>query len=211
MNNSADIQTANTMLPGGPGSSESELVRRLRQGDERAYEMLVREHGARMLAVAKRLLPCPQDSADAVQEAFVSAFQSIHSFAGNSSLSTWLHRVTVNACLMMIRSRSRKSAMSIEEMLPQFDQSGHHARPVSRWDEGFARLESEETRAQVRACIDRIPEPYRTVLMLRDIEELNTEETAGIIGTTTGNVKTRLHRARQLLREQMEAARRQPN
>src|SRR5689334_18475933 len=141
MNNSADIQVANTIPPCGPNPSESELVRRLREGDERAYEMLVREYGARMLAVAKRLLPCPQDSADAVQDAFVSAFQSIHTFAGNSSLSTWLHRVTVNACLMMIRSRGRKGAVSIEEMLPQFDQRGHHARPVLRWDEGFARLE----------------------------------------------------------------------
>jgi RNA polymerase sigma-70 factor (ECF subfamily) len=207
MEDSTDRKASSDRMPVGPNPNDLDLVRRLRAGDEQAYETLVRDYGARMLAVARRLLPSPHDSADAVQDAFISAFQSIDSFAGNSSLATWLHRVTVNACLMVLRSRGRKSEVSIEQMLPQFDASGHHARPVPRWDEGFARLAAAETRAQVRACIDRMPEPYRMVLMLRDIEEMNTQETAIALNTTASNVKTRLHRARQLLREQLQSVR----
>jgi len=203
------VQTQNAWADAAPGAvavetPEAVLVRRLRGGEPRAYEELVREHGPRMLVVARRMMPCPQDAADAVQDAFVSAFGAIGSFAGTSSLATWLHRVTVNACLMMIRTRSRKGAASIEELLPQFDQSGHHARPVARWDGVFAQVATEETRAQVRSCIDRLPDSYRAVLVMRDIEEMDTEETAAALGTTAGNVKTRLHRARQMLRTILE-------
>jgi RNA polymerase sigma-70 factor (ECF subfamily) len=186
------------------GSGEALLIRGLQGGDPRAYETLVREFGPRMLAVAQRMLKCRQDAADAVQDAFVSAFRAIGSFESSSSLGTWLHRVTVNACLMLIRKRSRKGAASIEELLPQFDDKGHHAQPVARWGGALEHIETQETCARVRACIDRLPDSYRTVLFMRDIGEMDTQATAAALNTTEGNVKTRLHRARQMLRTLLE-------
>src|SRR5262249_33581127 len=145
-----------------------------------------------------------EDSADAVQDAFLSAFRSLGGFEGNSALGTWLHRIVVNVCLMRLRARSRGREVRID-LLPTFDESGHHSRPVRPWeDQALARLPRAETRAQIRACIDQLPEPYREVLLLRDIEELDTDQTAQQLRISRGAVKTRLHRARQALRTLLE-------
>lgn len=201
------VATQPCTSPPGAAIAEAELLRRLRARDDRAYEQLVRDYGGRMLAVARRFLPCTEDGADAVQNAFISAFQAIDSFAGDSSLSTWLHRVTVNACLMILRARQRReAAIAGEHLLPQFDATGHHLRRVPDWHDAFTRASAAETRQQVRQCIDRLPASYRAVLLLRDIEELSTEATARLLATSCANVKTRLHRARQMLRTALESA-----
>jgi RNA polymerase sigma-70 factor (ECF subfamily) len=147
------------------------------------------------------MLRCEHDSDDAVQEAFISAFRSMGGFAGGSKLSTWLHRIVVNVCLMKLRARRPRREASIEPLLPQFDEHGHHAATYSDWGNPPAvDVSLAETRAQVRACIDELPEAYRTVVLLRDIEELDTQETASLLGVSEANVKVRLHRARQALR-----------
>jgi RNA polymerase sigma-70 factor (ECF subfamily) len=180
---------------------EAALLARLRDGDPAAFEILVRSHGHRLLAVTRRFLRNEEDARDAVQEAFLSAFRSIRGFEGNSRLSTWLHRIAVNASLMRLRTKGRDAEEAIDEMLPQFDAEGHHARPVPEWAESSeAALQRKETKAIVRAQIDRLPEGHRTVLLLRDIEELSTEETARALGVTENAVKVRLHRARLALR-----------
>jgi RNA polymerase sigma-70 factor (ECF subfamily) len=154
-----------------------------------------------MLILARGFLHCEDDAADAVQDAFLSAFKSLGRFEGNSSLGTWLHRIVVNTCLMKIRSKSRRKTYSIEELLPTFDETGHHAQPVAPWSEsGYERMANTETKAQVRQCINQLPEDYRTVLVMRDIEEFDTDQTAALLGLNPGAVKTRLHRARQALR-----------
>jgi RNA polymerase sigma-70 factor (ECF subfamily) len=184
---------------------EGELLALLRAADARTCEVFVRQNGGRMLAVARRFLRSEEDCADAVQDAFLAAFRSLNSFEGQSSLGTWLHRILVNTCLMKLRSQSRKRDVPIDDLLPTFDDTGHHTRPVRSWDEQtLSRLTRDETREQVRACIDQLPEPYRLVLLLRDIEELDTEQTAQCLGIASGAVKTRLHRARQALRRLLE-------
>ncbi len=186
-------------------NQEMALVNALREKDPQACETLIREFGGQMLATARRYFPCDQDCADAVQEAFISAFQAIHRFEGQSRLGTWLHRIVVNACLMKIRGRSRRHEVSIDELLPTFDKSGHHARPVRGWKRGSEdQLLREESRALVRQCIDLLPDDYRAVIVLRDIEEYNTEQAAEMLNTTPGAIKTRLHRARQALRALLE-------
>ncbi len=176
-----------------------------RAGYEEARAALVRKYGGRMLTVARRFLGREEDSADAVQDAFLAAFRSLDKFQGNSSIGTWLHRIVVNSCLTKLRARSRSRAVPIDDLLPTFDETGHHARPVRSWEgQPLALLTREETRMQVRACIDRLPEAYRTVLLLRDIEDLDTEQTAEHLGITPAAVKTRLHRARQALRALLE-------
>lgn len=184
-----------------PRENDVALVARIRRGEESACEALVRDYGPRMLAVARRFLPCHEDCNDAVQDAFISAFRAMDSFGGTSSLGTWLHRVVVNACLMKLRRR--KSEQSIEPLLPQFAADGHHAARIEA--DAFAKASAAETRAWVRQCIDRLPGAYRAVLLLRDIEGHDTQETAEILSCTVANVKTRLHRARQALRTIMVA------
>jgi RNA polymerase sigma-70 factor (ECF subfamily) len=184
---------------------ELELVAALRRDESTAHETFVWRFGGRMLATARRFLPCEQDCHDAVQEAFISAFQAIDKFEGNSKLGTWLHRILVNACLMKLRSRSRRHEVSIDALLPKFDSSGHHMHSMPRWRQpADEQLQCDETRALVRRCIDMLPDDYRCILLLRDIEELNTEETAATLNLTAGAVKTRLHRARQALRTLLE-------
>ena len=190
---------------GASGSDDAGLLAGIRDGDKSACEALVRQHGGRMLAIARRMLRTEEDSADAVQDAFLSAFRSLDGFEGNSALGTWLHRIVVNVCLMRLRARSRSREVWIDDLLPTFDDTGHSSRPVRPWDDqALLRLTQAETRAHVRACIDRLPDPYRQVLVLRDIEELDSEQTAQHLGINPGAVKTRLHRARRALRTLLE-------
>lgn len=188
-----------------PPTHESDLIHRLRGGDEVAYEALVRQYGGRMLAIARRFFPNDQDADDSVQDAFISVFQSIESFEATSKLSTWLHRIVVNACLMRIRSQRRRETPSLEDHLPRFASDGHHTESISAWTCPVSQNMQAETREQVRNAINDMPGPYREVLLLRDIEEFDTEETARLLNITPGNVKTKLHRARQALRSQLEA------
>jgi RNA polymerase sigma-70 factor, ECF subfamily len=184
---------------------EQTLLARLRAGEESAYEELVRSYGGRLLAVARRFLPVEEDSRDAVQDAFLSAFRSLDRFEGNAALSTWLHRIVVNASLMKLRTRRRKPETSIEELLPGYLDDGHFERPASPWrSEGLDPAERDELRELVMRSIHSLPEGHRNVLLLRDIEDLDTEETAELLGISAGAVKTRLHRARQALRELLE-------
>lgn len=180
--------------------SERPLLERLRRGDEGAYEELVRAEASHLLAVARRFLRQEEDAQDAVQQAFLSAFRALPSFNGQCRLTTWLHRIVTNTALMKLRTRSRKPETAIEDLLPTFLEDGHQANPMSDWAaNAHDRLQRLEVRSQVRAAIDQLPEGYRTVLLLRDIEELDTEETARALGLSEGAVKTRLHRARQAL------------
>lgn len=152
-------------------------------------------------ALGGATLPERREAArDAVQDAFLSAFRGIQRFDGQAQLSTWLHRIVVNAALMRIRSRQRRPEQSIEPMLPVFAEDGHHITTVVSWTEpGEHVLERKQTRALVRAAIADLPESYRAVLLLRDIEKLSTKEAADQVGISENALKLRLHRARQAL------------
>jgi len=190
--------------PGAGAEGEATRVARLRAGDAEAYEQLVRDHAPRMLAVARRFLRNPDDAEDAVQEAFLSAFRALDRFEGQARLGTWLHRITVNAALMKLRSRRRKPEESMEELSPRFQEDGNHEVLPRPWKDADRVLADKELRAGVREAIDRLPETYRNVLLLRDIEELDTAETAEVLGVSENAVKTRLHRARVALREVLD-------
>ncbi len=194
----ADGRTADT-------ADERDLIRRLQANDPAAFEHVVYAYSGRMLAVARRFLSNEEDARDALQEAFISAFKSIGRFEGNSRFSTWLHRIVVNAALMKRRSKQRKGEQAIEPLLPKFLEDGHQAVPAGEWRrEPDSASEREETRLFVRRCIEQLPESYQLVLKLRDIEELDTQETASMLGIEPNAVKVRLHRARQALRTLMD-------
>jgi RNA polymerase sigma-70 factor (ECF subfamily) len=166
---------------------------------------MVRAYGGRLLSLARRILSCPEEAKDVVQETFLAAFQSLDRFREEAKLSTWLSRIAVNHCLMRLRTRRRKPEQQLDELLPKFQPDGHSVQPAVPWDVSVdTEVERREVFSLVRSAIDELPDNYRTVLLLRDIEELTTEEAAGILGITTNTVKVRLHRARQALRTLLE-------
>jgi RNA polymerase sigma-70 factor, ECF subfamily len=184
-------------------SDEQSLLSRLRAGEDAAFEELVRTYSPRLLGLARRIVGNDEDARDVIQDALLSAFRSIDRFQGNARLGTWLHRIVVNTALMKLRRRRRKPEESIEPLLPAFQSDGHFAEQFSVWtaSEGAdVALSRTETRELVRRLIDQLPDSFRTVLLLRDIEGLDTEETARLLDTTPNAVKIRLHRARQALR-----------
>jgi RNA polymerase sigma-70 factor (ECF subfamily) len=184
------------------------LVERLRAHDEEAFETMVRQYGGRMLATARRLLGNESDANDAVQQAFISVFKSISGFNGDARLSTWLHRIVVNAALAQMRYRRRRPELPIDDLLPRFDEEGRWASDVTPLSVARENLtDGRETQEMVRHCIDRLPEVYRSVLVLRDIEELNTAEAAEMLAVTPNAAKIRLHRARQALKTLIERER----
>lgn len=126
-------------------ASEPELVRRLRAGDEAAFETLVREQGGRMLTVARRVLRNEHDARDAVQEAFVSAYRAIDRFEEGAKPSTWLHRITLNAALMKIRAAKRRPEESIDDLQPKFREDGHHVELPAPWEDRPDAVDERET------------------------------------------------------------------
>lgn len=177
------------------------LVAAFRAGDLSAFETIVREHGRGLLAVARRLLRNDDDAREAVQDAFVSAFRSCRRFEGSSRISTWLHRIVVNSCLMRLRTQRRSVEVPIDDWLPRFLPDGHHEASFIDWSNAaHAMIEQEETCALVRRSIDQLPDSYRTVLLMHDIEGIPVDEVAAALEISANAVHIRLHRARQALR-----------
>ena len=168
-------------------------------------EQLVRDNIAWMLNLAERLLRDRGLAEDAVQDAFISAFRGLQKFEHRSSLKTWLHRITVNAALTKLRQSKRRAEQSIDEDLPEFDQ--HNCRIEAPWSSLASVeevIENEDLRHQVTEGINALPDSYRIVLQLRDIEGYNTAEVALQLEISESNVKVRLHRARAALKKRLE-------
>jgi RNA polymerase sigma-70 factor (ECF subfamily) len=212
MNSGRPVRAEPSAPSGSPASllDEAGLLRALQAGDAAAYEHFVRSHVARVKAVADRYLRNDEDANDVVQETFLSAFKAIARFEGKAQLSTWLHRIAVNAALMKLRSLERKgeekaAEEGLDELLPRFVGLGAHATSQRAFgelpEEGAVRA---ETQFFVRQCIDQLPQLYRTALLLRDIEGYENEELARHLGISVNAAKIRVHRARQALRTLLE-------
>ena len=178
---------------------------RVQEGIENEAERLVRDNIGWMLALATRILRDAGLAEDAVQEAFLNALRGLDSFEGRSSVRTWLHRITVNAALTKLRQLKRRAEQPINEYLPEFDR--YECRIEAPWTylaplEDV--LENDDLRAQVNKSINELPDSYRIVLQLRDIEGCDTKEVAALLGISESNVKVRLHRARVVLKKLLE-------
>jgi RNA polymerase sigma-70 factor (ECF subfamily) len=175
---------------------EGALIARLRAGDRPTTERFVRAHAGWMLVLAQRYVKDAALAEDCVQDAFLQAFRGIGAFEGRSALKSWLYRIVVNAALMKLRGQHAGGGRLVEE-LPEGDANGCPFEPA--WTEMATPdeiLQRKETCELVAAKLLELPDCYRIVLLLRDIEGLSTEETARVLATTEGAVKVRLHRAR---------------
>ncbi len=193
----------NASGPSGPPErpDESALIAALQADDRDAYEFIVREYSGRLLAVIRGIVKNEEDARDCLQDAFLQAFRAIDRFEGRARLSSWLHRIAVNSALMRLRSRRRKAEASIDELIPHFDGADHRIDPVWRDDDEVEpALEVAERKTAIHEAISRLPENYRNVILLRDIQELSTDDAALALGITPGAVKVRLHRARAALK-----------
>jgi RNA polymerase sigma-70 factor (ECF subfamily) len=198
-----------TAMP--PPASQPDIGR-LRRGDPAAWEEVVRSQGGRLLAAARRIVRDDALAEDCLQNAFIQAYEKIGSFEERSLLSTWLHRIVVNAALMSVRSRGRREEEPLDDLLPVFDEYGHRVaecrpRPASP-EELLGRAEARQI---LDEAVERLPESHRTVLVLRDFEELSTEEVAEVLDITPNAVKIRLHRARAALKTLLERPARRPD
>ena len=175
------------------------------KGDSIDSEALVRNNIGWMLALAERLLRDRGLAEDVVQESFLSAFDGLDKFEGRSSIESWLHRITVNAALSKLRKLKRLAEQSIDEFLPEFDRFDCRIElPWSHLATVEEVMESEELRQHVYDKIGELPDTYRVILQLRDIEEYATSEVAELLDITESNVKVRLHRARAALKKLLE-------
>lgn len=188
------------MTPVDEQPPETLLLEGLRSGNATSFEHLLRDYGGRLLATATRILGSEDEAQDVVQETLISTWKNIQSFQGTSSLATWLHRITINACLARLRTSRVKSEISISD----------GARPVSLAFEGLPTAWSEpgpnlEKRVAMRRALQNalrlIPEQFRAVLLLRDVEELSSQEVAERLGIPDATVRQRLHRARAAMAE----------
>jgi RNA polymerase sigma-70 factor (ECF subfamily) len=198
------MRDARSSLP----PTEAELIARLRRRDTDALEPLMKRHAARVYRVALGITRSDADAEEVVQDVFLSLFRKIATFEERATLATWLYRVATNAALVRRRSRRLELEVSLEDQLPTFKEDGHRTGErsflLADWsasaEEG---LVSGETHAMVRRAIDPLPPHYRAVVVLRDIEELSNEEAAEVLGEPVSAIKSRLHRARMALREQL--------
>ena len=185
------------MLDDATKGRETALLLHLRSGDRLATERFVRAHAGWMLALAQRYVRDAGVAEDCVQEAFLQAFRSIGEFEGRSALKSWLHRIVINTALMKLRSRRFVLERPVDDIVPHIDREC--CRMQASWADMATPheiLERKEARDFVVAKMTELPDSYRIVLLLRDIEGMSTEETARALGTTEGAVKVRLHRAR---------------
>lgn len=182
------------------------LIERLRAQDETALEMLMERYTSRLYRVAFGITRSQSEAEEVVQDAFLTLFRRIGTFEGRAALGTWLYRVVANAALIKRRGKRAELEVSLEDYLPTFLADGHRAGDrtwlLADWSQTpEAALLSGEAREVLEDGLSLLPEHYRALLVLRDVEELSNEEAADILGESVSSIKSRLHRARMALRE----------
>lgn len=189
-------------VSGGPTFDESLLVAQTREGDARAFSALVRRYEGKIFRLAQHITQNREDAEDVLQETFLKAYEHLDQFQGNSKFYTWIVRIAVNQSLMKLRKRRSDKTVSIDESIDTGEDTV--AREIAAWDESpEERYSREELSSILTAAIDSLAAPYRAVFVLRDLEELSTEETAEALSLSIPAVKSRLLRARLQLRDKL--------
>ncbi len=183
---------------------DERLVEALRRGEEGAVETLVDRYAGWIHRVARRLLNDPRDAEEVVQDVLLTVVRKIHTFKAEAAFSSWLYRIAANAAYQRLRAKRARPEVSLEPFLPVFDDEGRHAQRVVDWSH---QLDDPAVAGEVRAAIERslsrLPEEYRVVILLHDVEGLPNEEVAAALGLSVAAVKSRVHRARLFLRQEL--------
>jgi RNA polymerase sigma-70 factor, ECF subfamily len=180
-----------------------EAIRLAQQGDATAFETIYELHSRRVYALCLRMTGDPVEAEDLTQEAFLQVFRKIHTFRGESAFSSWLHSLTANLVLMRFR-RKRPVSLSLDEMTRPNDEKGHHAFEIGIPD---PRLSGLFDRIDIHAALDQLPQGYKSMFLLHDVQGYEHNEIASMLGCSVGNSKSQLHKARKRLRELLHEAR----
>jgi RNA polymerase sigma-70 factor (ECF subfamily) len=192
-----------TPPPETPPVSDEELVERARAKDFSAFEQLLDRYEDKIFRLAYRFVRNETEAKEVLQDTFLSIWRKLDTFKGDSQFGSWLYRVAANTALMRLRAQRRHPEISTEELpIGYLDSYGQVPPPGENWSKRpDDELQSDELRRHIQSAADALPEIYRTVFLLRDVEGLSTEETGEILGISVPTVKTRLHRARIALRD----------
>ena len=190
--------TPTTSVP--TGFDESSLVAQAKAGDQAAFSELVTQYERKIYRLAKNITRNDEDAEDVLQDAFLKAYTHLDNFKGDSKFYTWIVRIAVNEALMRLRKRKTDRNVPLDEPVELGEETV--AREIAVWEDNpEQRYSKEEWRAILDSAVDDLKPDFRTVFVLRDIEELSTEETAETLGISVPAVKSRLLRARLALRE----------
>jgi len=190
-------------VPPGADIDDATLARRIIARERGAFELLMRRYNRRLYRVARSMLRNDAEAEDALQDAYLSAYQSLGNFRGEASLATWLSRVVVNQCLGRMRRQARRDNIVPMVSLGGPDEQEHAAMPSEESHTPERALLRAELRAVLERKLDELPEAFRTVFVLRCVEELSVEETARCLSIPEATVRTRHFRARSMLRESL--------
>jgi len=184
------------------GIDEAVLVTQARDGDTQAFGELVRRYEGKIFRLAQHITQNREDAEDVLQETFMKSYEHLDQFKGDSKFYTWIVRIAVNQALMKLRRRKTDKSVSLDEQIDTGEDTV--VREIAAWgedpEERFTRSELGEI---LDGAIESLEPPYRSVFVLRDIEDLSTEETADALGLSVPAVKSRLLRARLQLREKL--------
>ncbi len=184
------------------GIDESVLVSQAREGDDKAFAELVRRYEGKIFRLAQHVTQNREDAEDVLQETFMKAYEHLDQFKGDSKFYTWIVRIAVNQALMKLRRRKTDKSVSLDETIDTGEDT--LVREIAAWDEDpEQRFSREELGSILDSTIQSLEPPYRSVFVLRDIDELSTEETAEALGLSVPAVKSRLLRARLQLRDKL--------
>jgi len=191
-----------TPIPSQAGFDEAPFVAQARKGDDRAFAELVKRYEAKIFRLAQHITQNREDAEDVLQETFLRAYEHLDQFQGNSKFYTWIVRIAVNQALMKLRRRRTDKSVSLDESIDTGEDTV--TREIAAWDEDpEQRFSREELGEILDSAIQTLAPTYRSVFLLRDVDDLSTEETAEALGLSVPAVKSRLLRARLQLREKL--------
>jgi RNA polymerase sigma-70 factor (ECF subfamily) len=206
----ASTQPAKTSSQPQPGralkpdaASLKETIRLAQAGDEAAFETIYQLHSRRVYALCLRMVGDPVEAEDLTQEAFLQLFRKIHTFRGESAFSSWLHRLTANIVLMRFRKK-RLIAVSLDEMTRPDEE---RERPIIEFGAPDLRLVGVFDRVNLQTAVEQLPEGYKSMFLLHDVQGFEHNEIAAMLGCSVGNSKSQLHKARKRLRELLHEVR----
>lgn len=186
--------------------SEEELLNRCRAGDTAAFEQLISRYEKKVYTIAYRFIGNHDDASDLAQEALIKTFTALKTFRGESSFNTWLYHIVANVCRDELRRRKRYTVTSLDE--PVVTEDGAVERQTVDYSQSPEKLyEEKETMAYIQKLIAELPLDYRLVLVMREFQSFSYEEIAGKLDCSLGTIKSRLNRARRILRDRILADR----
>ncbi len=182
--------------------TDNELIERFTSGCEASFEILIRRYETKVNNLAMRLTRNQEDAEEVLQDVFITVYRKVAGFEGKSKFSSWLYRITVNAAFMKLRKRRQDQSVSMEDILPQL-QNQAIQQPTAFGARSDSLAFNNEIKQALEAAISKLPEDYRAVFILRDVDGLSNKEVGKILGLSIPAVKSRLHRSRLMLRKRL--------